>query len=324
VTPLHDIGHARGRAAALLVGLAALGAAPPVSARTGSCSPVRVASSTSDLPAAWRDALDGLVQATADAGMPWSCPGGSVELVLDASGSGAVMTIYDAKGRAVSRRVASPDDLIPTGQALLASPLDERPPAVSPPLPVPPPEPGHPKAAGDPPGPKEPRIQVQALIGTRVSGPLPTGWVSGQLRGVVPFGPWSVGLWARYDLPFTTPREAPKGLEMSEVCVGFAMRRGFVAGPLELHVTLDPSIAIVVAEAGSEDDPKHPEGTSAAFRLGAGLGGTFRIGSIFRGVVALDGEFAPAGVKSPLLIARVIRAPVYTAGLLLGVEAVIR
>src|SRR5690242_16938483 len=89
----------RGATLAAIVGL--LTAASGVHARTGGCAPVH-ARLTAALDPAWRDALDALVHATAQEGLPWSCPGGFVEIEQDPSG-GAVITVYDVKGRSASR-----------------------------------------------------------------------------------------------------------------------------------------------------------------------------------------------------------------------------
>jgi hypothetical protein len=112
---------------------------------------------------------------------------------------------------------------------------------------------------------------------------------------------------------------------MSSVSAGFSGGRRLLEGPFELRVTIDPSLAVVFMESGLETTPNHPEGDRAAFRLGAGLTGTFRLGGIFRGMIGIDGEFAPAGISGLREVPNLpVPIPVYTAGLLLGVEAIIR
>jgi hypothetical protein len=318
--------NARRWGAALAVVAASWLPAHPALASTTPCAPVQIGSDTSSFPVAWRDALEGLARATGHEGMPWSCSGGSVELTLDASG-GAVLTVHDTAGRSASRRVPTVDELVPTGEALLAAPLDERPRALSQPVPISPlpAPPARVESPRLPEAPREPRLQIQALLGTRVSGPGAVGWGTGQLRGMFPIGAWSAGLWARYDFPLAGPANAPSGLEMSSVSAGFSGGRRLLEGPFELRVTLDPSLAVVFMETGMESTPNHPEGARAAFRLGAGLTGTFRIASVFRGMVGIDGEFAPAGITGLRGVPNISTPiPVYTAGLLLGVEAVIR
>jgi hypothetical protein len=290
---------------------------------------VRPAAESEGLPAAWRDALDALVRATAQEGQLWSCPGGTVAIVLDPEG-GATLTVVDAKGRTVSRRVARPDEVVPTGEALLASPIAEAPVPMEPrAVPNPAPTAAVPEAAPAPPpqapaAPREPRVQLQALLGPRVSGPGATVSGSAEIRAAVPFGPWSAGIWARADQQFAGPSGAPRGFEMSAASAGLFAGRRLVDGPFELKLTIDPSLAIVMMEAGDEDR-QHPEGAKVAFRLGASLAGSFRIASVFRGVVAIDGEFAPAGIGGLKKISPDLPdVPVYTAGLLLGIEASIR
>jgi hypothetical protein len=314
------MGQRRGAAVALTV--VALTATSPVLARPGPCEAVRVIGDRAALPAPWRDVIDALVQATATPGLPWSCPGGTVQLALESTG--AVLTVTDTRGSSASRRVPSPAELVPTGEALLAAPADDR----APPVVVPPPEPPRPEAtrvALAPPAPREPRLLVQVLLGARTSGPGLTGWGTGQIRGVLPLEAWSIGFWARYDLPLAGPPSAPDGFQMNGVSAGFAVGRRLVDGPFEVRVSLDPSMAIVMMESGAEEDPDHPEGAKIAFRLGTLLSGSFRFNSTFRGVIALDGEFAPAGISGLRKIQSTLPAvPVYSAGLMFGVEAMIR
>jgi hypothetical protein len=313
---------------AIAFAIAVIAWAPGVHARTGPCAAVRAGAESEALPAAWRDALDALVQATAQEGQLWSCPGGSVAIVLDPAG-GATLTVVDAKGRTVSRRVARPDEVVPTGEALLASPVVEAGPT-EPQAPSPAPPGAAPAAAPAPPpakapaAPREPRVQLQALLGPRVSGPGAAAWGSAAIRAELPFGPWSAGIWARADQVFAGPRGAPRGFELTSASAGLSAGRRLVGGPFELKLTLDPSLAIVMMEAGDEDK-MHPEGAKVAFRLGASLAGSFHIASVFRGVVAIDGEFAPAGIGGLKKISPDLPdVPVYTAGLLLGIEASIR
>ncbi len=314
MTRAHPGARAR-RSAALLVPVCVLTVAADGYGRSLSCEPVRVTSDLSRLPGPWRAALDALVRATAQEGLPWSCPGGSVALVP--APSGAVLTITEAKGRTVSRRVAGPDEVVPTGEALLASLVIEE---AAPPSPPPPPtEP-----------PRDPRVLIQALIGPRVSAPAPMPWGSGQARAIVPFGAWSLGFWMRYEVRLAGPSGNYLNLGASEVSAGLGAGRRLLSGPFELRATVDPSLSVVLMESGYENLP-HAEGTKLALRLGTGLSALFPIAGAFRGVVSLDGELAPAGVKGGLgnidthfQPPQLPPVPVYTAGLLLGIEATVR
>jgi len=102
---------------ALTCSFAALASAPARAA----CSPARASSKVASLPPAWRTALDDLVSSTAEPGHPWSCAGGTIELSLDSNG--AVLRVARANEPAVERGAATPDDVLPLGQALLATPL---------------------------------------------------------------------------------------------------------------------------------------------------------------------------------------------------------
>ena len=134
-------------------------------ARNRPCTPVQIAADTSRLPEPWRHALEVLVRATSEEGMPWSCPASSVDLVLTTDG--ALLTVLFTDGRSVSRSLPSPDQLVPTAEALLATPLsdpsrtDKRPEPPPPPPPPPTPPPREPPRL--PPAPtvsEEPRLQI--------------------------------------------------------------------------------------------------------------------------------------------------------------------
>jgi hypothetical protein len=235
-----------------------------------------------------------------------------------------VLTVTDAKGRAVSRRLTGPDEVVPTGEALLASLIVEE--SASPP---PPPTELPPHALPST-APADPRAQLHALIGPRVSGPGAMAWGSGQLRVLVPFGAWSLSFWTRYDVHLAGPSGDWTNLGASAVSAGLGAGRQIFSRPFELRATVDPSLAVVLMESGFENLP-HPEGAKVAFRLGTGLSAVFPIAGMFRGVVALDGEFAPAGVNGGIRNIdtrdqppQLPPVPVYTAGLLLGIEASLR
>lgn len=295
-------------------------------ARATTCEPVRVASDTSQLPGPWRDALEQLARATAQEGQPWSCPGGSAQLSLTAEG--ALLTITDARGRTVSRPVPAPVELLATGEALLvAAPLPPpRPesapatPVVTPPLAVTPP-------AVTPPAPAaaDPRFVAVALLGARGSGPGATAWASGQLRAIFPLGRWDLGVWARYDRAVAGPPGALQGFDMDAAAAGLLFGRRFFGGPFELRASIDPSLNVIMMEVVEDEAKPHPEGAKVAFRVGTMIAGSFPFAGLFRGIIALDAEFAPAGVGGfARLQAGLPSVPTFSAGLLLGVEAAIR
>jgi hypothetical protein len=154
-------------------------------------------------------------------------------------------------------------------------------------------------------------------------------WGSAHLTVDLPIGPWSVGFWARYDLHLAGPSGPWDDFRTSSVSAAVAVGREIISHPFELRATLAPSVAVVMMEAGDENMP-HPEGAKAALRLCASLRALFPIAGVFRGVVALDGEFAPAAITGLHNIdttnqpPQLPSVPAYTAGLLLGAEATLR
>src|SRR5262249_3452012 len=113
--------------------LAMLGAAavstPP--ALAGECAPVRLGGDLASLPEAWRRALRAPRRATAREGQPWSCPDARITLLPPGDHGLGRLEVADASG--VRRRpIASPADVVPLGEAMLARtlapvPVHERP-----------------------------------------------------------------------------------------------------------------------------------------------------------------------------------------------------
>lgn len=286
--------------------------------------PVRAASDPWMLPFPWRTAFEALIDSTAREGLPWSCPGGLIALSVPRGDGAAVLTVTDAKGRTTTRPVARPADVGPTGKALLAAPRiavlgppeTSAPPVVAPPL-VAPPRVESPRAQPPP----EPRLRLAVMTGPRVSGPDEAVWMSGSLRGTIPFGPWALGLWTRFDLPVALARPLSPYFSMSSVSVGLGGSRSFLAGPIALEAQLGPSVVVVSMEEAKDEAMKHPEGARVVLRIGAELGATARINDWLRGRIAFDGEVAPAEAK--LIAEGFPRPPRYMLGLTLGLEAVI-
>jgi len=320
------------RRAAFTTSLLALSVAsialPAWAAEGSSCVPVRAGSDPSTLPEAWRAAFEGLIASTARDELPWSCPGGSIELALtSATGAGVgALTVTDAKGRKTTRPVVSPADVGPTGKALLAAPRTEAPVApVAAPVAAPPATPvvpapprlEEPRAVA----PVEPRLLLAATVGPRVSGPDPTAWMSGSLRGAIPIGAWSIGLWTRFDVPVALERRISPHVSMSSVSVGLSGGRSFPVGSFSLDARLAPSVAVVSMENAKDESAPHPEGARVALRLGADLGATARINDWLRGRVALDAEVAPA--KAAPIAVGFPNVPRYMLGISFGLEAVV-
>src|SRR5262249_17895092 len=148
-----------------------------------------------------------LVRATGREGLPWSCPDASVALELSTSGA-ATLILEDASGRKVTRRVPTPEDLVATGEALLAAPATTNAAAGSDaamgagsaataPSAAPPPARNAPTAIAANPAPAAdavaapmrdaaPRFLVQGAVGPRYAGATQAIWIGGQLRAAVP------------------------------------------------------------------------------------------------------------------------------------------
>lgn len=238
------------------------------------------------------------------------------------------LTVTDAKGRTTTRPVASPADVGPTGKALLASPRDvlpvidvvvsPAPPRVVVPAPaVSPPRVGESRL----PPAADARLVLSAAIGSRVSGPDTTAWMSGSLRGAIPVDLWAVGVWTRLDLPVASTKEQSPWFSMSSVSIGLSGGRSFPVGVLVLEALVLPSVAVVSMEEEKDESVQHPEGARVELRVGAEAAATARINSWLRGRVALDGELSPS--SSRLIAEGFPRVPRYTMGLALGLEAVV-
>src|SRR5262245_52656980 len=85
------------------------------------CHPAHAEGDVDGLPLPWREALDALVLATADASQPWGCP--NAALALDVDDAGATLRVTRVGTDPLERRLASPDDVVPLGKAVLAQPL---------------------------------------------------------------------------------------------------------------------------------------------------------------------------------------------------------
>ncbi|APR83012.1 Hypothetical protein A7982_08361 [Minicystis rosea] len=265
----------------------------------------------------WRRALDDLTAAVTEEGHMWSCAGGELRLELDPDHERATLTRRDPRGREATRHVSTPAELLPTAEALLAFSWNEAPPShAEPPAPA---EPESPRAHG----PMEPRLIAAALIGARYSGALRSLWGTATLRAAVPLDAWSVGAWGRFGVPYVFDR-APHHFSMSDLALGLSVGRRIVATRwLDVQATFDPSIAFVSMEAGHKED--EVEGAKLDGRLGLGLRATILFSRRWRGVVAIDGEIAPASaVRARRIDAALPPLPVGSAGLSFGVDMAIR
>lgn len=297
-----------------------------------SCTPARAGVHVATLPDAWRTAVATLLASTSSPDLPWGCVGGEIDLVV--KGSSGTLTVTDAQGTAVSREVASPDDVAPLGEALLAKPL-------------PPPEtpasetsaPTEPATAASPteklPPPRDPRLLVAATVGPRYAAPGEFLLASFTLQALVPFRPWSAGMWIRVDgLSKALDHFVPP---TRELCLGGAVSWSKTTGRLEFRPMLKPSLAIVTREIRLTRPPSGVPSdfsesiiindTAFDFRVGANLQLVMSLTKRFRAVASVDAEVSPAQAfsrpeknRSGQTLGHV---PTLTAGVGLGVEVVV-
>lgn len=304
------------------------------------CPPAHFDRVADELPATWRAALGALLAATTAEGRPWSCSGARLSLHVGKDGR-AELVVEDVQGRSVRREVPSPDDLVPMGEALLASPLavpagvpgeaaaavaSEKPGAAAPAPAAPDPkrraasrEPPRSVPAASPAPSHTSRIQIDALAGVRYTGPTRAFWAGGTLRVTLPFGAWSGGIWARADVPAFPLDPQQGGFSMTEVCVGVALDRLVLADPFELRIAFEPSIAVVSMVGGAE--PLLYDGAKADPRLGVALRGAWPIGGGWRLLGGIEAEGAPAAAgpsKGRRVDPELPELPSFTVGVVLG------
>jgi hypothetical protein len=266
-------------------------AAPP--AEAAPCAPARIASSLDGMPDPWRAALLRLVAATSRPGRPWSCNGGSVDLlVLDMGRSARLAVTIDDWPR-MERELPSPDDVVPVGEAMLARPMLR---AASPAIADTPPAPER-GAAPAPATPRGPRVLIDALAGPRFSGHFGAVWLGGALRVTIPIDAWALGLWARYEVDVAALQPTPVDFHAWSGSVGLSAGHRVLDAPLRLTASLEPSLAIVAMDGGP-DDAGGVQGARGDFRIGARVQGALPLNERFQLVFALDGELSPQSIAS--------------------------
>lgn len=306
------------------------------SSPTHACAPAQLGADVAQLPAEWRRALDALVAATREEGQPWSCPDARVSLVLRSDLQVAELVITDANRAVRRRRVASPADVVPLGEAMLARVTalpegpapriandngDEAPtPALTPvaltPTPAAPPHHGA-------------ELRLAALTGPRFSGPLEAVWMSATARAVVAQDAWSAGLWGRYNGPVAVFHRGPlpDQFAMSEMTFGLTGGYRVLKAPVELTVAIEPVVAVVIMSSLNAGEVDVDTDAKVDFRLGGRLDLAIPIPgwSRLRPLIALDGELAPGalfGDDHSRWVDHRLRLPVpaYTLGLSVGME----
>jgi hypothetical protein len=295
-------------------------------AARGACALVQIRAEPASLAADWQSAILDVVEQTKRTGMPWSCAGGAL-LVRVEDDNRAVLRFRDPEGHEVERHVPSPRALVATAEALLARVIPREAP---PPPPIdeveqalerPPPDREVARPLAAPPR-LEPRYIVGATVGIRFSGPVAALWFAPELRATVPLEAWSVGVWARYGLPYVFA-PLPTDFSMSQVNVGFSAGRQLLSAPVDVRVCLNPSLSVVAMDADVNDN--EVSGAKIDFYLGAGLSAAIPFSRVWRGVVALDAEMVPAAIRAERRIDPALPVlPAYEVGAAFGVELVAR
>jgi hypothetical protein len=278
---------------------------------------VRIERSDATFPLEWSRAMTELMEATSVEGQAWSCTGGVLTVSVDPSGGFATLSLADASGRRVERRIPRALDLVPSVKALLAEPAADAP-APTPPSPEAEMKRSEPLPIAPPPlvaPPAEPRFFVDALLGARYRNPENAIWGAATVRAMIPFGAWSGGFWLRGAIPASLEGKGTRhNHTTSEATLGISGGRRLVNGAFQLHLTIDPSITFAFEPSAAnvpmgQPGPHDELSVHINPQLGLGLRGSFPLAGPLRGSVALDGELLPNTIG---------------AGLSLGVEAVIR
>ena len=289
---------------------------------------------TAFLPARWQAALDALIAATAYEGQPWSCPDARVSLVPPDDRGLAQLEVEDASG--VRRRpVASPADVVPLGEAMMARtfPLQlppdlsgappGAPPGFAPALP-PPGVPGGPDAASGAAAKPGPSLLVDFLVGSRVTGPTHAVLMGAEVRTTAVFDRWSAGLMARYDSAIAYLQPVPPQFSLASVSLGLTGGFRLLAAPVELTLAVEPSLAVLLVSDQRPDMPDPDVDTKVDMRLGGRLAAAIPLTPRIRAVCALGGEGAPEALFSDRHSRQreLPSLPSYMAGLSVGVELV--
>lgn len=311
--------------------LSALLASPASAEPVASCMSARAGAHVAAQPEAWRLAVEALLASTASPGQPWSCVGGEVDLVVGTSST--TLTVVDAQGNAVSREIASPDDVAPLGEALLSKPVVE--PEMTTPLPK---QEAKQEAKQEPDSTslRDPRVLVAATAGPRYAGPAHFMWGSFGVLAAVPFRPWGGGIWIRYD-GFSTTLDKPLPA-IRDLCIGAAGYWSTTVGRVEIRPVLRPSLVVVTRRIVlNNDGPSLPDGpprpplvrdeTEFDFRVGAEAQVVIGLTKKFRAVLGLDAEVSPGELVSTFEPHRTgdlkSRIPAYTMGLSVGIEVAV-
>jgi hypothetical protein len=282
--------------------LASIAAAAPARA----CEAARTNSSMAGLPEAWRAAVDELVRSTAEPGHPWSCSGGKIELAVIAKG--ALLRVAREGEEGAWRPVAVPEDVLPLGQAMLATPLAPSdvaehavaaapgdqgnpnpqlevsrvvPDAASPPAAV-----AAPAALAT----SSPRLLLGGGVDARHVGGSDVAWIGPTLSAGVRMGRWLPSISFRQQSDVSTGR----GPSIDELSVALAVQSRFeISTFFELRTGL-----LLRGAAVQRDLHKHGEQSSIEGRIGAVVSGVLPVFRWANVVLSADGEFTAVSRES--------------------------
>jgi hypothetical protein len=256
------------------------------------CTAARTLGSAASLPDAWRAALAGLIRSTAEPGHPWSCLGGTVELTLEPGG--ALLGVSREAQPAAERHVNSPEDVLPLGQALLATPLAassevavgaQAPPARAEAAPAqaqrePAPAPATKAASAATPASRS--LLLSLGVDARAVGGSGVAWIGPTASAAVVLGRWLPSISLRQQSAIVS--HAP-GID--EVSVALALQRQFELSIFELRTGLALRGAVV------QRDLPHQHGEQSRLEGRIGLLTSFAIPVLSWAnlVLALDAEF---------------------------------
>ncbi len=315
----------------LLLLVALLATVASVHPAHAECAPVRDVSATR-LPASWRAAIDDLVRSTSEPGHPWSCNGGQVALEL--TKNGATLHVTPEGEGPIARRVVSPEDVLPLGQALLAAafaPVPQAPPAAEPtpgpapePAPAPsPPAPQAPKPVAPAAAPalatreEHPRLLFGASLDVRGAGGSGVALVGPSVSAAVPLGLWlpSIALRGQSSV-------GSEGAPIGDFSFALGFARRIPIGPVEVRGGVALRGALVLR------DLPRPQGQQAEIQARGGLGGALvvPVARWARIVVGLDGDVVLAAARTADATSTTTTSttltefPTYTLGGNVGVE----
>lgn len=240
---------------------------------------------------------------------------------LRVEGDSAELLVSRQGEAAVARRVGTPDEVVPLGQALLALPREAPTPASPPSAPAAPaaPPPQHDAAPEAPRQPvlASPRLIVSAQVSPRYAGGAGIALIGGGASAGVPLGAWLPAVWARYDV---SPSRHRKQAGLDELCVGAALSRTLSLPSIHFRAGVTVSAAVMQRDLPQSRDDE----TRVDARLGVLGAVAIPIHGAVRALAAVDAELAPGRARddAPTNAAGVssVAFPHYTLGGSLGVE----